>query len=351
VPDTISYESWGWTGAWSGTVTKTSTARWPAVEPATDKTAEGEAICMESFLIAVAKKMKLPGFGDKAIADNEGNLGAINKVSDFYLKAAANVAYFKGKPVPDASSRDIELSGLNRLQEKIKQTLKPEEQAKVAFMLARGGRFEDADKAYKGKELKHKYTKNLCIWNEKVGTSINTLSGKHYVGCPTYYPQQLADGTPLEKVYPTSEWPFLLSSYKSHLQSSCSITSERLRSVHPHNPVSINREDARRLGISNGDEIRITTPGGSAIAVALVRDGVFRGTIGIEHGFGHKELGARAHVIGEQRQPETPAIGAGINLNDLGLVDPNRKGSSTLLDWAAGGSARQGLPASIEKIG
>lgn len=350
VPDTITYESWGWTSAWSGTVTKLSTARWPAVEPATDKTPKGEAICMESFLIAVAKEMKLPGFGDKAIPDNEGNLGALNKVSDFYLKAAANVAYFKGKAVPDASAKDIELSGLDRLQTNIKQTLKPAEQAKVAYMLARGGRFEDADKAYVGKELKHKYGKNLCIWNEKVGTSINTLSGKHYVGCPTYYPQQLADGTPLDKIYPPSKWPFLLSSFKSHVQSSCSITSERLRSVHSHNPVSINREDAKRMGINNGDKIRITTPGGSAIAVALVRNGVFRGTIGIEHGFGHKELGARAHLIGDQRQPEAPEIGAGINLNDIGLIDPHRNGSATLLDWVSGGSARQGLPASIEKI-
>ena len=350
VPDTISYESWGWTGAWSGTVTKLSTARWPTVEPATDKTAEGEAICMESFLIAVAKEMKLPGFGDKAIPDSAGNLGPLNKASDFYLKAAANVAYFKNKPVPDASAEDIKLSGLNRLQDGIKQALKPDEQAKVSFMLARGGRFEDIDKAYDGDKLKHKYGKNLCIWNEKIGTSINTLSGKHFVGCPTYYPQQLADGTPLDKVYPASKWPFTLSSYKSNLQSSFSITSERLRSVHSSNPVSINREDAKKLGINNGDKIRISTPGGSAEAIALVRDGVHSGTIGIEHGFGHKELGARAHLIGGQRQPESVGIGAGINLNDLGLIDPHRKGSSTLLDWASGGAARQALPANIEKI-
>ncbi len=350
VPDTITYESWGWTGAWSGTVTKTSTARWPAVEPATDKTAEGEAICMESFLIAVAKEMKLPGFGDKAIPDSDGNLGALNKVSDFYLKAAANVAYFKGKAVPDANAKDIELGGLNRLRAEIKQTLKSDEQAKVAFMLARGGRFEDIDKAYDGKQLKHKYGKHICIWNEKVGTSINTLSGKHFVGCPTYYPQQLADGTPLDEVYPPSKWPFILSSFKSNLQSSLSITSARLRSVHPHNPVSLNREDAKRLGIGNGDKVRISTPGGSAEAIALVRDGVHSGAIGIEHGFGHKELGTRAHLIGDQRQPESPAIGAGINLNDLGLIDPHRNGSATLLDWVSGSSARQGLPANIEKI-
>ena len=199
--------------------------------------------------------------------------------------------------------------------------------------------------------MKHKYGPNLCIWNEKVGTSINTLSGKHYVGCPTYYPQQLADGTALDEVYPVSDWPFKLSSFKSNVQSSFSITSERLRSVRASNPVSINRADARKLGISNGDKVLITTPGGSAQSIALVRNGVHRGTIGIEHGFGHTELGARSHLIGDQWQPKAPAIGAGINLNDIGLIDPHRKGSATLLDWATGGSARQGLPARIERIG
>ncbi len=46
-----------------------------------------------------------------------------------------------------------------------------------------------------------------AFWNEKVGTSRNTMTGEYYSGCPTWYPQKLADGTPLEEKYPVSEWP------------------------------------------------------------------------------------------------------------------------------------------------
>ncbi|MEX0631681.1 hypothetical protein M8494_04780 [Serratia ureilytica] len=37
--------------------------------PATAKTAQGQPISMEAFCIAVAKRLALPGFGDRAIGD------------------------------------------------------------------------------------------------------------------------------------------------------------------------------------------------------------------------------------------------------------------------------------------
>ncbi len=60
--------------------------------------------------------------------------------------------------------------------------------------------------------------------------------------------------------------------------------------------------------------------------------------------------GARAHVIGVKRQPDAPEIGAGINLNDLGLPDPTRKGASIWVDPIAGTSVRQGIPAQLERV-
>ncbi|MCV4640217.1 hypothetical protein OFB62_33460, partial [Escherichia coli] len=53
------------------------------------------------------------------------------------------------------------------------------------------------------------------------------------------------------------EWPLLMSSYKSNLMSSMSIGMSRLRQVHPHNPISLNLEDAKNMGIRNGDRIRV----------------------------------------------------------------------------------------------
>lgn len=349
VPDSVMYEAWGWTKPWSGTVTKTSTARWPIRDPKQVKTADGEPVTLEMFLIAVGKKLGLPGFGEGVIADADGNLHPLDRPEDWHLRAAANVA-FAGKPVAEASDDDIALSGVTRIMPDIEKTLKPEEQRRVAYLYARGGRMENYAKAYDGEKLGHAYGKPLQIYNQKVATSINTMTGKHFSGVPTWYPQQLADGTPLREAFPESDWPMTLVAFKSNLQSSYSIASPVLRSIQPDNPVSINPADAARVGVKSGDKLRITTPGGSEIATALVREGVSPGVVAIPHGYGHWELGARAHEIDGVRQPEIPGLDAGVNLNAIGLQDPHRGGHATLGDWAVGSAARQTLPARIERV-
>lgn len=143
----------------------------------------------------------------------------------------------------------------------------------------------------------------------------------------------------------------LLTSQKSVLVNSYTIGVDRLRGIHVDNPVALHVEDAKALGVKNGERIRITTPGGSVIGTALVRHGVMRGVVSVEHGYGHKELGARAHVIGGVSQPLRPELAAGINLNDLGLPDPSAGGQGIWLDPVAGSAVRQGLPARIERVG
>ena len=48
----------------------------------TEKTADGRSICLENFLIDVAKKMQLGGFGDNAIQDAQGNWHALHSRSE-----------------------------------------------------------------------------------------------------------------------------------------------------------------------------------------------------------------------------------------------------------------------------
>lgn len=350
VPDSVMYESWGWIGIWSGYLTKASTARWPVLEPAQDKH-NGEPITAELFFIEVAKKMGLPGFGAHAISDHAGNAYPLDRPEDYYLRAAANVAY-EGGALPEASDEEIKISGVSRIMADIEKTLKPDEVRKVAYAYARGGRFEDASQAYDGERLKHAYKKHpFNIYNEKVGTSYSTMTGKRFVGTPTYGPQMFADGTLVEEVYPKDEWPFLLTSFKSNLQSSYSIINPRLTQVHGYNPVGIGTDDARRFGVQSGDLVRITTPGGSVVATAVVRHGVAPGAITIEYGFGHRELGARPHRIGDRLQPDSGGVlSAGVNINELGMSDPKREGVSTFGDWVVGSAARTALPAKVEKV-
>lgn len=349
VPDSVLYESWGWASAWGGHLTKVSTARWPVVEPAQAKNAAGRPIDMETFFISVAKRMGLPGFGEGAIADTDGNTYPLDSAEDFYLRAAANVA-FDGHPVPDASDEDVALSGVLRIVPRLQHTLKAEEWRKVAYVYARGGRFENGDRAYENDLLRHRYKKPMQIYDERLATARNALTGSTYPGTPTWVPPALADGSPLADHYPATDWPFQAVSTKSQLQSSHTITAPSLRAIHPSNAVGIHRDDAARLQIRSGDRIRVVTPGGSAEAVAQVRGGLQRGVLAIEHGFGHRQLGAGSQRIGDRVLTSDPAIGAGININDLGFADPKRVGFSVLADWVVGNVARQGLPARVERV-
>ncbi len=351
VSDTMTYESWGWTGAWHGNLTKVATGRWPIVEPRVAKTATGDTICLESFLIAISKEMNLPGFGDNAIKGQDGKLYPLNKAADFSLYGAANVAYSGGNQVPEISREDVNWSGVKRIMPEIRRTLKSEEVEKVAFMYARGGRYENLDKGRKTDGTPDKvWLKPLAIWNPTVGTRKNSITGKYLSGTPAFHQPKLVNGTPLDDAFNRKEWPLLLTSFKSHTMSSSSIGADRLRQVNPNNPVRLNENTAKTLGIESGDTVRISTPNGSAMAIAVCLAGVEENSIAIEHGFGHKELGARAHKIDNQVIAANPLSKVGINLNDLSVLDPSRNGRYPLVDWVLGSSARQGLPAKIEKV-
>lgn len=348
VPDTHNYESWGFTAPWAGVQQKASTARWPVVEPRTARTADGQPVNMESFIIALALRLQLPGFGEGAIAGADGKRYPLTRGEDFYLRAAANLAY-AGQPVPEADDDDLAVSGVARLQPLLRQVLAEEEWRRVAFVYTRGGRFAPKPAADAEQPLKL-WEQGLCIWNEDLGSKRHSITGERLSGCPTWYPARLADGSAVEARYPAEAWPFRLTAYKSNLQNSISIGSARLRQIHPFNPVGISRSDAERLGIATGDRVRLVTPGGSLEAVAQVRSGVIPGAIAIEHGFGHRELGARAHLIDGKPTAAEPAIGAGVNLNDLGLVDPTHGLGNAWVDWACGSAVRQALPARLEKV-
>ena len=350
VPESVMYEGWGFVAPWAGVPTKTMLTRWPVVEPKTDKTAEGHPICGESFLIALAKTMKLPGFGANAITGADGKTYPLDKPEDWWFRAAANIAFTGKAPVGDASDDDIALSGVSRLVPALRATLPDAEVRKVAFLYSRGGRHQPAREGWTDRGVAAwPFEKPLNVWNEAVGTARNAITGQRHSGAPLWVEPSYADGTPLAERHAKKDWPLLLVSQKSALQGSRSIPSSRLRDVHPFNPVAINPADAERLGIAAGDPIRITTPGGSAVGVALLRHGVRAGVIAIEYGFGHRELGARAHRIGDHVLPHDPRIAAGIDGNVLGLPDPTRRTAAILLDSISGTAVRQGIPAKVER--
>ena len=240
---------------------------------------------------------------------------------------------------------------MERILPVLNATLSAEEAGRAAYLFARGGRFEPAAKGRDevGQPSK-RWSKPLMVWNPEVGSRRHSQSGRFLSGTPRFFRPQLADGTPLNEAFKPAQWPLLLTSYKSHTMSSMSIGSDRLRQVNPSNRVRLNAQTAAQLGIESGDRVRVSTPDGSVIGVAECVAGVQADAIAIEHGFGHKELGAREHWIDGQKVVANPLRGAGVNLNDLAVLDPSRHGRYPLVDWAIGSSARQGLPARVEKL-
>ena len=147
------------------------------------------------------------------------------------------------------------------------------------------------------------------------------------------------------------DWPLTMSSYKSNLMSSMSIAASRLRQVHPHNPISLNKDDAAKLGIANGDRIEVSTPGAKLQGVALVRSGIAQGALAIEYGYGHKQLGAAVHTVDGKPMAHNPQHGNGVNLNALGFADPTRPAKDNVwIDWVSGAVVRQGLPVRVRRV-
>ena len=349
VPDSIMYESWGFPAPWAGIPTQATTARWPVVEPKAEQTADGVRIGMETFYIALAKAMGLPGFGAEAIADMEGKRYPLERAEDWYLRGAANVAFAGKAAVGDASDEDMSLTGVDRIRGLMESTLKPEEWRKVATVYTRGGRYQAAGEAQDAANPEwqsKRFNKPLWLWNENIGTARNTLTGARRSGCATWAPPAFFDGTPMRELHPEADWPLQVVSFKSALQNSYSIAT-RITGLHPDNPVIVHPADAARAGLQSGDSARIQTPGGEAACTVIVHEGVMEGVMAIEHGYGHRELGARAHRIGEHTQPQRPDLRAGINLNDLGLYDPTRGGAVIWVDSVSGTAVRQGLPARL----
>jgi tetrathionate reductase subunit A len=349
VPDTSLYENFASATPWSGTLTKISTISWPSVCAPQQTTPSGDPICMESFLIDIAKQMKLPGFGDRAIPDVDGKLGPLHRPQDWYLRLFANIA-FDGKAVPDATDEDIFMSGLDCFTSSLAAVLKPEERRKVAYVMSRGGRFESEKNSYQGEWLSYRYKKPLQLYNETLARQHNSMTGERFLGTPRWIPPVSIDGCPLSDNYPASKWPFRLVSTKSQFMNSGTIAAKRLRELRPSNELAMHVEDARRLGIRNGDRVRLVTAGGEAEGVVSVRKGLMPGVIGIEHGFGHWHFGADAMQLGNRKISADPAYGAGVAMNRLGLSDPVRPGISTLADFVLGANARNGLPARVEKV-
>lgn len=351
IPDTTFYESWGVPTIWNLVLTKANGARRPIIEPLVPKTKEGHPYSMEAYLIEIAKRLNLPGYGEKGILDAEGKPTPLNSAADYFLKAMANIA-FDETPIADIAAEELALSGLAEDLKDVKASLSPEEWQKVYYLLARGGRFEDYVKNYDGDNLTNKFGKIVNIYNQKLGTSINCMTGRYNPGTACWIPPTFADGRTVDEVYPSQEWPFIAVSYKPRYRTgACLDNVPLLKGMQDTNHIEMNLEDASAMGIATGDKVKLITPTGEVEGIAKVRRGVGKGSIGIEYGYGHwGQSGDQGFEVDGKKRAGDARDGKGILLNRLALRDISLKTPHPLVDLVGGSTDRNTVKAKIVKL-
>jgi len=351
IPDTTFYESWGVPTIWNTVLTKANGARRPVIEPLVPKTKDGYPYSMEAYLIEIAKRLNLPGYGEKGILNAEGNPTPLNSAADYFLKAMANIA-FDETPIPDISAEELALSNLEEELKDVKDSLTEEEWKKVYYLLARGGRFEDYDKNYDGDNLTNKFGKVINIYNQKLGTSINCMTGEYNPGTACWVPPTFADGRTVDEVYPVQDWPFIAVSYKPRYRTGAYLANVPiLKGIQDTNYIELNLEDAAELGIETGDKVKLITPSGEVEGIAKVRQGVAKGAIAIEYGYGHwGQSGKQGYEIDGKKFGGDAKDGKGVLLNHLALRDVSLKSPHPLVDLVGGSTDRNTVKARVVKL-
>jgi anaerobic selenocysteine-containing dehydrogenase len=100
----------------------------------------------------------------------------------------------------------------------------------------------------------------------------------------------------------------------------------------PRCTLMMHPEDARALGLAEGDEAVVASRVGEVSVPVHVTDEVMRGVVSLPHGYGHRRNGVRLSVAEKH---------AGVSLNDL--TDDQR------LDTLCGNAAFSGVPVRVTR--
>jgi tetrathionate reductase subunit A len=370
VPDTTYLEGWGFLGNLPTYPTARTSIRQPVVEPMTEKTPDGRPICVENFLIDVAKALKLPGFGENAFFEG----GNLNEREDYYLKMAANMAYdrktFLKKrgngfvhlgPVPDANADEMQY--VKNYIRKHGEAIKPSEWKKVAYVIARGGRFEDYDVGYlpwgKPKWVTHLWGPKtpVNLYNDNVATTHNAITGERFNGTTVLLPHRNMKGEDLDKIYSRKEYPYMASTHRQPIHSkSRTMADPWLQELLPDAFWEIGAIDAKKLGLSDGDTIRVISPTYDKGIVHRVRimPSVRPGVVTAATAFGRWLYGSGEWYINGKKYTGDPARNVGVHPNALFLLDKSiaaKDGWTTVLTDPVGGSmVYYYAPVKIEKV-
>lgn len=351
IPDTTPYESWGLVEVYGYTGITTTTVRWPVVKPAIEEINSNRFPSFENYVIDVAKRLELPGFGEGAIKDYLDNEYPLNNPEDYFLKAVVNTAYDE-EPVPDINEKELKLQELDNLSFNVESVIKSEEWKKAAYVLSRGGRFEPYNSDWDGERQKHSYLDLITIYNEKLATTRNSMNGSFFEGTAYWLPEEFANGSSVDSAFTDKEWPFKIINCKTKLRSVAILSNAPvLTDLSPKNYIEVNVIDAASLNLKTGDNVKlISATGGAVVGELLARQGIAQGTVVVGFGYGAWASGAQGYRIGKEKIVGDKNRAGGIMAGKVSTLDVNFDGIFGLSDLSVGVPARNGGRYKIERV-
>lgn len=358
-PDVTFLERWEFHGSHPNITQKVQPVRQPVIAPLVETAmvfGNEVPITLEAMLLGIAEKLALPGFGKNAFGPGLD----FTHPDHLYLRMVANLAAGEkedgSNAVPSASAEEIKLFLESRTHlpktvfdaDRWKAIIGEKWWSKSIYMLNRGGRFDDYEQGYDGPYLKNKYGTLINLYQEKTAKVKDSMTGAPLPGYAVYLPpaQDLLGRTVNDQGYDLS----LITFRESHMTKSRTIGNYWLTALMPENFVLINKLDADRLGIREGDRVRLSSasnPEGvwnlkndhsvPMIGKARVAQGIRPGVVGFSLGYGHWAYGARDVTIDGQVVEADPSRSAGLHGNAAMRVDPVL-GNTPLVD-KVGGSA------------
>lgn len=340
-PDTAIWERWGMPHVTPALLATVSKVRQPVVAPLVETAKVGGEempINLEAFIIAVGKKLSLAGIGKDAFGPGKH----LHRQEDWFLKAVANIAMGdkKGDAVPAADAKEMEI--FRKARKHLPPSVFDEERWKrsageaywphVVYVLNRGGRFADSTTMYKRDKQAHPYKGIFQLFVEAVAKGRNSISGEYFDGLPKVEPTTFANGKPVT----ADGYPLRLITYKEIFggHSRTMPADAWLGELLPDNPVILNRVDADKLGLRNGDRVRLSSPtnpkgefdlgNGETRYVegkVLILEGIRPGVAAVAWHFGHWAYGSRDEMVDGKVIKGDPRRAKGMVPNPVMLED------------------------------
>jgi anaerobic selenocysteine-containing dehydrogenase len=372
-PDLTFLERWEFSGSHPSVTPKVAPIRQPAAAPLTETvTVFGQKmpLSLESLLLGLAEKLKLPGFGANAFGEGLH----LKRPEDLYLRMVANIA-FGDKPdgsekVPAADAKELELFTKARRHlpgpafdsNQWKELLGPEWWPQVVYVLNRGGRFQAYGKAYKEEQLANKYGKMVGIYFDKLVTTKHAMTGKPYLGHADFVPgPQDCTGRMIEDG--KMGYDLTLITYKTISQTkSRTISNYWLQALYPENFIEISALDSQRLKLKDNDLAKIVSasnPEGvwdfgngrkkAMVGKIKVLQGIRPGVVAFSLGHGHWAYGAGDVVIDGERIRADSRRATGVHANAAMRLDPVLKNTG-LVDTVGGSAVFYQSPIKLVKV-